>query len=138
MKTIEQLEAEIIEDFGWFEDWTEKYEYIIDLGKHLSPYPEVFRDEAHLIKGCQSRVWLAAKCEDGKLHFWADSDAVITKGLIALLLKVLSGQSPQAVLDAKLAFTESIGIKEHLSPTRANGLTSMIETLKKYAALYSL
>lgn len=136
MKTIAQLEAEIIEDFGWFEDWTEKYEYIIDLGKHLSPYPDAFRDEAHLIKGCQSRVWLTAKCEDGKLHFWADSDAVITKGLIALLLKVLSGQSPQEVLEAKLAFTESIGIKEHLSPTRANGLTSMIETLKKYAALY--
>lgn len=130
--TINEIQDEIIDDFSMFGDWMEKYEYIIDLGKTLPIIDEQYKDEDHLIKGCQSKVWLHADRQGEDVVFTADSDAIITKGIISLLVKVLSNQSPQAVKDADLYFIDKIGLKEHLSPTRSNGLVSMVKQMKLY------
>jgi cysteine desulfuration protein SufE len=134
--SIAAREAEIVEEFEMFSDWTDKYEHIIALGKELPLIDEGLKSDDLLIKGCQSRVWLHAKLEDGKVIFTADSDAIITKGVISLLVRVLSGQTPQAIIDTELSFVERIGLKEHLSPTRSNGLVSMIKQMKLYALAF--
>jgi cysteine desulfuration protein SufE len=133
MKTIQEVENEIIENFSMYEEWLDKYEYLIDLGKNLEPYPEEARTEDKLIKGCQSRVWLDEHMQDGRLWFKADSDAIITKGIISLLISVFSGRTPAEIVADDFSFIEQIGLKENLSPTRANGLVSMIETIRKTA-----
>ncbi|MCB0581966.1 MAG: SufE family protein [Phaeodactylibacter sp.] len=130
--SINQIQDEIIDEFSLFSDWMEKYEYIIDLGKHLPLIDEQYKDEEHLIKGCQSRVWLHAGLEGDKVVFTADSDAVITKGIIALLVRVLSNQPAEEVAQSELYFIDKIGLKEHLSPTRSNGLVSMVKQMKLY------
>jgi cysteine desulfuration protein SufE len=137
MGTIQEIQNEIIEDFAMFDDWMQKYEYLIDLGKELSPIEEQYKTEDNLIKGCQSRVWLYAKHTKGKIIYTADSDAIMTKGIVAILINVLSGQSPSEIANAKLDFINEIGLKEQLSPTRANGLVSMIKQMKIYALAYS-
>jgi cysteine desulfuration protein SufE len=134
--TIAEREAEIIEEFALFDDWVDKYEHIISLGKELPLIDESLKSDDLLIKGCQSRVWLHAKLVDGRVVFTADSDAIITKGVISLLIRVLSGQTPQAIIDTELSFVERIGLKEHLSPTRSNGLVSMIKQMKLYALAF--
>ncbi|MDD2641896.1 MAG: SufE family protein [Bacteroidales bacterium] len=131
--TIKETQDIIIEEFSMFPDWMEKYEYLIELGKGLEPIEERGKQEKNLIKGCQSRVWLDAKFEDGKLVFKADSDAIITKGIVSLLVRVFSGRTPREILEADLTFLDTIGLKEHLSPTRANGLLAMIEQIRMYA-----
>ena len=133
---IEAKEQEIIEEFSLFNDWMDKYEHIIGLGKELPLVPEELKSDDLLIKGCQSRVWLHAKLEDGKVIFSADSDAIITKGIISLLIRVLSGQTPDAIIETDLRFIEKIGLKEHLSPTRSNGLVSMVKQMKLYALAF--
>lgn len=133
METIEQIEDQVADEFSVFDDWADKYEYIIDIGKNLPVMDETQKTDANKVSGCQSQVWLTAEMKDGKLYYAADSDAIITKGLIALLIRVLSGQAPEEIYDAKLGFLERIGMKEHLSPTRSNGLISMIAHMKKYA-----
>jgi len=130
--TINNIQDEIIEEFAFFSDWMEKYEYIIDLGKELPLIAEAYKDEEHLIKGCQSQVWLHADDKDGKVEFTADSDAVITKGIIALLIRVLSGHEASDIAEADLYFIDKIGLKEHLSQTRSNGLVNMIKQMKMY------
>lgn len=137
MSTIQEIQTEIIEDFAMFDDWMQKYEYLIDLGKELSPIEEQYKTEDNLIKGCQSRVWLYAEQTKGKVIYTADSDAIMTKGIVAILINVLSGQSPSEIANAKLDFINEIGLKEQLSPTRANGLVSMIKQMKIYALVYS-
>ena len=137
MGAIQEIQKEITEDFAMFDDWMQKYEYLIDLGKDLAPVKEQYKIEDNLIKGCQSRVWLHAEHTDGKIIFTADSDAIMTKGIIAILITVLSGQSPQNIADAKLDFINEIGLKDQLSPTRANGLVSMIKQMKIYALAFS-
>ena len=137
MGTIQDIQGKIIEDFGMFNDWMQKYEYLIDLGKELAPIDEKHKAEDNLIKGCQSRVWLHAEHIDGKIIYTADSDAIMTKGIIAILVSVLSGQTPASITDAKLDFINEIGLKEQLSPTRANGLVSMIKQMKIYALAYN-
>ena len=131
--TLEEKKQQIIEDFSLYDEWLDKYEYLIELGKALEPFPEEKKTEDRLIKGCQSRVWLDSEQKDGKLYFTADSDAIITKGIISLLVSVYSGRTPQEIADDDFAFVAEIGLKENLSPTRANGLVSMIETIKKTA-----
>ncbi len=133
MRTIEETEKEITEEFSLFDDWMDKYEHIIGLGKELPLIDEDHKTDDLLIKGCQSRVWLQAGMKDGKVIFKADSDAIITKGIISLLIRVLSGQTPDAIVSTDLHFVERIGLKEHLSPTRSNGLVSMIKQMKLYA-----
>ena len=128
--TLEQKQQDIIEEFAIYDDWMDKYEYIIDLGKELPLLPEENKEDSQLIEGCQSRVWLDTKLEDGKMKFFADSDAIITKGIIGLLIRVLDGESPKNVATADLFFIKEIGLQEHLSPTRANGLLSMIQRMK--------
>jgi len=128
--SIVEIENEIIEEFEMFEQWDDKYQYIIDLGKSLAPMKEEWKTEDRLIKGCQSRVWLFSQLEDGKIIFHADSDAIITKGVVALLVRVLSGHSAKEIVDAPLEFIDKIGLKQHLSPTRANGLVSMVKQMK--------
>ena len=130
--TINEIQNEIIEEFDFFDDWMEKYEYIIDLGKSLPLIDAQYKDADHLIKGCQSQVWLHASNEEEKVNFTADSDAIITKGIIALLVRVLSGQPASAIAQADLYFIDKIGLKEHLSPTRSNGLLSMVKQMKMY------
>lgn len=137
MSTIKEIQTEIIEDFTIFDNWMQKYEYIIDLGKELSPLKNKYKTEENLIKGCQSRVWLHAEYTKGKIIYTADSDAIMTKGIVAILINVLSGQSPAEISNAKLDFLNDIGLKEQLSPTRANGLVSMIKQMKIYALAYS-
>lgn len=136
MKTIQEIQAEIVEEFVVFTDWMDKYEYLIELGKNMPQIDEKDKTEANLINGCQSRVWLSCREEGGRLHFAADSDAIITKGIISLLLKVYDNQTPADILAADERFIEQIGLKENLSPTRANGLVSMIRTIKAYAAAF--
>ena len=133
MQTIKEIQEEILEDFDMFEDWMQKYEYLIDLGKDLPSIEEKHKIEDNLIKGCQSRVWLYAEENNGKVVFSADSDAIMTKGIIALLIRVLSGQSANDIANADLDFINKIGLKEQLSATRANGLLSMIKQMKLYA-----
>ncbi|MBC8511341.1 MAG: SufE family protein [Cryomorphaceae bacterium] len=137
MSTIQKIQAEIIEDFGMFDDWMQKYEYLIDLGKELAPIKEQYKTEDNLIKGCQSRVWLHAEHTQGKIIFTADSDAIMTKGIVAILINVLSNQTPKDIATAKLDFINEIGLKEQLSPTRANGLVSMIKKMKLYAIAFN-
>ena len=137
MSTIQKIQAEIIEDFGMFDDWMQKYEYLIDLGKELAPIKEQYKTEDNLIKGCQSRVWLHAEHTQGKIIFTADSDAIMTKGIVAILINVLSNQAPKDIATAKLDFINEIGLKEQLSPTRANGLVSMIKKMKLYAIAFN-
>ena len=134
--TIEEIQNEIVEEFSMFEDWEERYEYMIDLGKTLPLIDDAYKTEDHLIKGCQSKVWLHAETENQNVVFTADSDAIITKGIIAILLRVFSNQEPQAIIDADTGFIDQIGLKDHLSPTRANGLVSMIKQIKMYAVAY--
>ena len=135
--TIQEIEDSIIEEFACYEEWLDKYAYLIELGKECPIIDEKDKTEANLIKGCQSRVWLSAECRDGKLFFKADSDAVITKGIISLLIRALNGQAPKDILESDLHFIDAIGLKEHLSPTRSNGLTSMVKQLKMYALAFS-
>ena len=134
IKSLAYAEEEIIDTFSLYDEWLDKYEYIIDLGKSLPLYPEDKKTEDRLIKGCQSRVWLDYEFRDGKLFFSADSDAIITKGIISLLISVYSGRTPEEIATSDFSFIEKIGLKENLSPTRANGLVSMISTIKEAAA----
>ena len=133
METIKEIQAGIIEDFEMFDDWMQKYEYLIDLGKELTPIEEKYKIEDSLIKGCQSRVWLHAEKQDEKIIYTADSDAIMTKGIIAILINVLSNQKASEIISADLKFIDAIGLKEQLSVTRANGLVSMIKKMKLYA-----
>lgn len=137
MQTIKEIQEEILEDFDMFEDWMQKYEYLIDLGKDLPSIEEKHKIEDNLIKGCQSRVWLYAEENNGNVVFSADSDAIMTKGIIALLIRVLSGQSANDIANADLDFINKIGLKEQLSATRANGLLSMIKQMKLYALAFN-
>lgn len=134
--TIEAIQEELIDEFSMFDDWMQRYEYMIELGKSLPLIDENLKTDDKLIKGCQSKVWLNSEMKDGKIIFTADSDAIITKGIIAILVRVFSNQKPQAILDANTDFIDEIGLKEHLSPTRANGLVSMIKQMKMYALAY--
>ena len=134
--TIKEIQEEIIDEFSMFEDWMERYEYIIDLGKSLPLINESYKLDENLIVGCQSKVWLHSEIEDGKIKFTADSDAILTKGIVAILLRVFNNQKPADILDADLYFIDEIGLKEHLSPTRANGLVSMIKQIKLYALAF--
>lgn len=134
--SIDQLQKQIVEEFANFNDWTEKYTYLIELSKELKGFKEEFRNNGNLIKGCQSQVWLQADYVDGKVVFFADSDAIITKGMIALLIRVLSNCEPQEIENAELWFIDKIGLSSHLSPTRSNGLVSMIKQMKLYALAY--
>ena len=137
MHTINKVQQEIIDEFNMFEDWMQKYEYIIDLGKELAPIEEKHKVEKNLIKGCQSRVWLHAELKNDRLFFHGDSDAIMTKGIVALLLRVLSEQKPEDIISSKLDFLNKIGLKEQLSATRANGLASMVKQIKIYALAYN-
>lgn len=132
--TINELQDELIEDFAFYSDWMEKYEHIIQLGKELPLIDEAYKKEDFLIKGCQSQVWLHADLVDNKVNFTADSDAIITKGLVSLMVKVLSGHTPEEISKADLYFINKIGLQEHLSPTRANGFLAMVKQMKLYAA----
>jgi len=134
--TIKEVEQQVIDDFAIFTDWMDKYEYLIELGKNVPVISDKAKLESNLIKGCQSRVWLDAEIKDGKIFFSADSDAIITKGIISLLIRVFSGRTPQEILQANLDFITEIGLQENLSPTRANGLLSMIKQIKAYAIAY--
>ena len=137
-QTINELQDAVIEEFSDFDDWMDKYQMLIDLGNDLEPLDEKYKTEQNLIDGCQSRVWLQCDDVDGKLVFTADSDALIVKGIIALLVRVLRGQTPKDILDADLYFIDRIGLREHLSPTRSNGLLAMIKQIKAYALAYSV
>lgn len=132
-KSLQEAENEVVDTFSIYEEWLDKYEYLIDLGKNLEAYPEECKTEDKLIKGCQSRVWLDYKVQDGRIYFRADSDAIITKGIISLLISVYSGRTPEEIASSDFGFIEKIGLKENLSPTRANGLASMIATIKAVA-----
>lgn len=134
---IKEIQEEIIDEFSMFDDWEERYQYVIDLGNSLPLINEQYKTEENIIKGCQSKVWLYGEQQDGKVVFTADSDAILTKGIIAILIRAFSGQKPQDILDADTAFIDEIGLKEHLSPTRANGLVSMIKQIKMYALAFS-
>lgn len=137
MKAIEDIQKEVVEEFAFFDDWMSKYEYIIDLGKNLPIIDEDKKTEDYRIKGCQSQVWLDASLDDqGQVVFKADSDAVITKGIISLLIRVLSGHKPEDIAKADLHFIEEIGLREHLSPTRSNGLLSMVKKMKTYGVAF--
>ena len=135
--TINEIQDEIIEEFSGLDDWMDKYQLLIDLGNELAPLDERYKTEQNLIDGCQSRVWLQADYEDGHIHFTAESDALIVKGIVSLLIRVLSDHTPQEILDADLYFIEEIGLKEHLSPTRSNGLVAMVKQIRAYALAFS-
>jgi len=134
--SIQEIQDEIIEEFSMFEDWMQRYEYMIDLGKTLPLIASEFKTDDNIIKGCQSKVWVHAELKDNELEFTADSDAIITKGIIAILIRTFNNQTPTAILNSNTDFIDQIGLKEHLSATRANGLTSMIKKLKLYATAY--
>ncbi len=133
IKSLKEAEDEVVDSFSMYDEWLDKYEYLIDLGKNLAPYPDSSKTDDRLIKGCQSRVWLDYQMKDGKLWFTADSDAIITKGIISLLVSIYSGRTPEEIASSDFSFIEKIGLKENLSPTRANGLASMIATIKAVA-----
>ena len=135
--TISEKGQSLVEDFSYMEDWTEKYQYLIDLSKNLAPMEPKFKVEENIIKGCQSKVWLKASFENELINFQADSDAIISKGIVAILLSVLNDRKPNEILNADLNFIDQIGLKEHLSPNRANGLSSMLKQIKFYALAYS-
>lgn len=134
--TINELQDEVIEDFSALSDWMDKYQMLIDLGNELEPLDERYKTQSNLIDGCQSRVWLQCDEQEGKLYFTADSDALIVKGIIALLIRVVSGHTPQEIMNAELYFIDRIGLHEHLSPTRANGLLAMVKQMKMYALAF--
>lgn len=134
--TIKDIQNDIIEEFSMFDDWMQRYEYMIELGKSLPLINDQYKTDDNIIKGCQSKVWVHAEMKDDKVVFTADSDAIITKGIIAILIRVFSNQTPKDIIEADTAFIDEIGLKEHLSPTRANGLVSMIKQLKMYAIAY--
>lgn len=134
--TIQDIQHEIVEEFSLFDDWMQRYEYIIELGKTLPLIDEQYKVDENIIKGCQSKVWVYGEEQDGKIVFTADSDAILTKGIIAVLIRAFSNQTPAAILEASTDFIDEIGLKEHLSPTRANGLVSMIKQLKMYALAF--
>ena len=134
--TIKEIQNDIIEEFSMFDDWMQRYEYMIELGKSLPLINDQYKTDDNIIKGCQSKVWVHAEMKDDKVVFTADSDAIITKGIIAILIRVFSNQTPKDIIEADTAFIDEIGLKEHLSPTRANGLVSMIKQLKMYAIAY--
>ena len=138
MSTINEKQDEVIEEFEGFTDWMDKYQMLIDLGNDLEPLDAKYKTEQNLIDGCQSRVWLQADYRDGLLYFTADSDALITKGIIALLIEVLSAQTPKDIADADLYFINRIGLRDHLSPTRSNGLLAMVKQIKMYAVAYGM
>lgn len=133
MESLQEAKQSIVDDFAMYDEWLDKYEYLIELGKNLGDFPEEKKTEDRLIKGCQSRVWLDCEVKDGGLFFTADSDAIITKGIISLLIGVYSGRTPEEIASDDFSFVEQIGLKENLSPTRANGLVSMISTIKQLA-----
>ena len=137
-QTIQETEDEIVDEFSLFDNWEDKYEYIIDLGKKLQPLDTKFKVEENKIKGCQSQVWLVANEHDGRIYFKADSDAVIVRGLVSMLIRVLSGHTPQEIIDTKLDFINKIGMTTHLAQTRSNGLLSMVKQMKNYALAYKL
>jgi cysteine desulfuration protein SufE len=134
--TINELQDEVIEEFSGFDDWMDKYQMLIDLGNEQEPLDERYKVESNLIDGCQSRVWLQADYSDGKIQFTAESDALIVKGIIALLIRVMNNRTPQEILDADLYFIDKIGLKEHLSPTRSNGLLAMVKQMRMYALAF--
>ena len=136
--TINEAQDEVIEEFSDFTDWMDKYQLLIDLGNEQKPLDDKYKTESNLIDGCQSRVWLQADYEDGKIYFTAESDALIVKGIIALLIRVLSGHTPQEILDTDLYFIDRIGLKDHLSPTRSNGLLAMVKQLRMYALAFKV
>ena len=138
MNTINDIQDEIIEEFDGFTDWLDRYALIIDMGNAVPPLDEQYKTPDNLIDGCQSRVWLQADYADGKVHFEADSDAIIVKGIIAMLVRVLSDRTPQEILDADLYFIDAIGLHDHLSPTRSNGLLAMLKQIRAYALAFSL
>lgn len=134
--TIKDIQEEIIDEFAMFDDWMQRYEYMIELGKSLPLIGEQYKTDDNLIKGCQSKVWVHAELKDDKIVFTADSDAIITKGIVAILIRVFSNQHPKDIIESNTNFIDEIGLKEHLSPTRANGLVSMIKQIKMYAIAY--
>ena len=136
-KTLQDIENEVVEEFSMFEEWLDKYEYLIELGKSLKDFPESSKTDDNLIKGCQSRVWLDYDIREGRIFFNADSDAIITKGIISLLIRIYSGRTPEEILSSDFSVVDKIGLKENLSPTRANGLVSMIARIRETAALLS-
>lgn len=135
--TIREIENELIDEFGMFEDWMEKYNYIIDLGKNMPAMDNELKNEKNLVSGCQSQVWLHAELKEGLLFFHADSDAMIPKGIVSILLRVMSGHTPDTILNTELSFIDQIGLEEHLSPNRANGLMAMVSQMKKYAMVFA-
>ncbi|MDR2149211.1 MAG: SufE family protein [Tannerella sp.] len=135
---INEMQEEIIEEFSIFDDWMDRYALLIDMGNSLSPLDEKYKTESNLIEGCQSRVWLQADYKDNTVIFQGESDAVIVSGIVALLIRVLSGHSPQEIMDADLYFIEKIGLRQHLSPTRSNGLVAMLKQMKMYALAYTI
>ena len=137
-RSIEETEKEIVEEFSLFDDWEDKYEYIIDLGKKLPPLEEKYKKDENKVRGCQSTVWLAAEYNDGLIYYKAESDAVIVKGLISMLIRVLSGKPAEEIVQAKLDFIKEIGMMTHLAQTRSNGLLSMVKQMKNYALAYKL
>ena len=137
-KTIAQIEEEIVDEFSLFDSWDEKYEYIIDLGKRLPPLDQQYKIEENIVKGCQSTVYLSADYRDGKVYFQADSDAIIVKGLVSMLVRVLSGHTPDEIISAPLGFINQIGMTSHLAQTRSNGLLAMVKQMKNYALAYKL
>lgn len=134
--TLNEVQDRIVEDFSMFDDWMDRYQQLIELGKDLPPIDERKRTESYLIKGCQSKVWLDADLKDGKIYFTADSDAIITKGIVALLIQVLNERTPKEILDVELYFIDKIGLKENLSPTRSNGLVAMVKQMRMFALAY--
>jgi len=136
MKMIKEIQDEIVEEFSNYDDWMDKYNYLIELSKDLPAIDQKFKSKEYLIQGCQSRVWLNGELSEGKIIFTADSDAIITKGIVALLIRVLSNHTPEEILNAELYFIDKIGLKENLSPTRANGVVSMLKQMKLYALAY--
>ena len=135
-KSIQEIEQEIVEEFALFDSWDDKYEYIIDMGKKLKPLDDVYKKEENKIKGCQSTVWMVSEFKDGNVYFKAESDAVIVKGLVSMLIRVLSGHKPEEIIHAKLDFIDKIGMKQHLAQTRSNGLLSMVKQMKLDATVY--
>ena len=137
MGSIQSIQQEIVDEFDFFDDWTEKYQYLIDLGKNLPDFNQINRVEENLVKGCQSNVWLHAEIIDDKIIYTADSDAIISKGIISILISVFSGQKPEDIINAKMDFIDKIGLSNHLSQTRANGLLAMVKQIKIYAVAYN-
>lgn len=137
MKTIKEIQDEIIEEFEGLEDWMDRYALLIEMGNSLPPMPEALKTPTNIIEGCQSRVWITAELREGRLYFEGESDAIIVRGIVSLLLRVLSGQTPQDILDGELYFIKEIGLSEHLSPTRSNGLVSMLRQMRLFAAAFA-